>query len=270
MVDPGVEGPRLYKLLYNDYDFNFGGSVVGISGSQGSVKTTVCLDLAEKKIRHHKDEKIFWRETLKSPMQCQRLLHTGYEVYVEEGVDIVFVEALTQRVVPHKKTFFGSVEELYDMCENGVVNVVFFKDNQKWTSLIDVCNMHGFNWNTVFLDEMEGLYEAGANNQTEERWWDWMSDSGHVIKECRKSHTSVVGNYHDENLIDHRVKGKFMFFLYGFGAIVNAQRSRVKQSMVDGCKRGEFCIALGRNRYGKIMVNTFYPAVENCIIPVMK
>jgi len=267
MVDPAIEGPRIYKLLYNDYDFNFGGSVVGISGAQGSVKTTACLDLAEKKIKHHPDEKIFWRETLKSPMQCQRLLNTDYVLYVEKGLNLKFNEALTQKRIYPDVVFFDNVDELYSMCGYGVVNTVFFKSKKGWTDLIDKCNMNSFNWDSVFLDEMEGLYKAGANNQTEDRWWDWMDESGEVIKECRKSHTSVIGNYHDENIIDHRVKGKFMFFLYGFGAVVNASRSRVKQGFVDGCKRGEFCIALGRNRYGKIEIMTFYPAIENCIIP---
>ena len=156
---------------------------------------------------------------------------------------------------------------MYNEAQSGILNVIFFDTNKDWSNLIAKCNMNSFVWNTIFIDEMEGLYYAGANNQTEDKWWDWMQYSGNVVKECRKGHTSVIGNYHDENLIDHRVKGKFMFFLYGFGAVVNASRSRIKQGMVDGCKMGEFCIAQGRNRYGKIKIKTFYPSIDNCIIP---
>jgi len=266
MVEPSIEGQRIYRLLYNDYDFNFGGSVVGISGAQGSVKTTVCLDLAEKKLEHHPNEKIFWRETLKSPMQCERLLFNDYKIYVEKDYNLKFLKPLSNIVVKPDVTFFDDIEQLYDIAECGIINTVFFKSNKSWSHLIDICNLNSATWNTVFLQEMEGLYYAGANNQTSELWWDFMRDSGEIIKECRKSHTSVIGDYHDENLIDHRVKNKFMFFLYGFGAIVNPSRSRVKQSMVDRCKLGEFCIAHGRNRFGKIKINNFYPSVNDCIV----
>ena len=267
MVDPASEGKRLYQLLYKNYDFNFGGSVVGISGAQGSVKTTVCLDLVEKKLLHHPDEKIFWRETLKSPMQCERLIDSDYKIFVEEGYDVKFIKSKTSSRVYPEAYFFKDVDDLYNNSECGVLNTVFFKNRKGWTDLISRCNMDSLIWTSVFLDEMEGLFEAGSNNQTKDKWWDWMAESGHVIKECRKSHTSVIGNYHDENLIDHRVKGKFMFFLYGFGAIVNRARSRIKQGMVDACRRGEFCIALGRNRFGKIQVVNYYPSIDDCIIP---
>lgn len=267
MVEPATEGIRLYKLLYNDYNFNFGGSVVGISGAQGSVKTAVCLDLVEKKLDHHNDELLFWRETLKSPMQCERLLNHTYKVFVEKKYNIKFLKPISKTKINMDIVFFKDINDLYDKAEIGTLNVVFFSSKKSWTDLIDICNMNSATWNTIFLDEMEGLYKANANNKNEDRWWDWMDGSGEVIKECRKSHTSVIGNYHDENLIDHRVKGKFMFFLYGFGAITNPSRSRVKQSMVDGCKRGEFCIAQGRNRFGKIKIDTYYPAITDCIIP---
>ena len=266
MVNPAIEGQRLYNLLYEKYDFNYGGAVVGISGAQGSVKTTVCLDLSEKKLDCHPEELIIWRETLKSPMQCQRLLRYNYQLYVEKGYDVKFIETGTQKQLYPDVKYFDSVEDFYGMCSYGLINVPFFSSKKSWTDVIDICNIDSSRWTTVFLDEKEGLYYAGANNQTEERWWDWMQKSGEVVKECRKSHTSVIGNYHDENLIDHRVSGKFMFYLYGFGAIVNASRSRVKQSMVDGCKMGEFCIAQGRNRFGKIGIKQFYPSVDNPIV----
>lgn len=269
MVQPKVEGKRLYKLLYNDYNDDYGGSVVGISGSQGSVKTTVCLDLAEKKIKHHPEELIFWRETLKSPMQCERLQQSEYRFYVEKNYKIRFIESKTRNEIKPELFFFDDIEQLYSMVSPGVVNVVFFENHKSWTNLIEKCNIDSGRWCTVFLDEMEGLYYAGADNQSEDKMWRFMKDSGDVIKECRKSHTSVIGNYHDENLIDHRVKNKFMFFMYGFGAIVNKTRSRVKQTMVDACKMGEFCIAQGRNRYGKIKIRTYYPAIDNCIIVEM-
>jgi len=261
MVDTGKEGQRLYSLLYNKYDDNYGGSVVGICGSQGSVKTSLCLDLAEKKMKYHKDEKIFWRETYDSPMQCRRLLRYKYRLYVEEKTNLIF--HVNGEEIQPDIIYFKDIKELYDMAKPRILNVVFFSHIKKWTELIRHCNNISTDWNTVFLDEMEGLYKAGSNNQTDERWWDWMDISGEVIKECRKSHTSVVGNFHDQNLIDHRVNGKFMFHMYGFGAIVNRSRSRVTQTAVDQCRLGEFYIAQGRNRFGKICVDTFYPAVEN-------
>jgi hypothetical protein len=267
MVNPAEEGIRLYKLLYDAYNNDFGGSVVGISGAQGSVKTTVFLDIVEKKIERHPDELLFWRETLKSPMQCERLLKNDFYVYIEEGYNIKFKRVLSQEPVDLNCICFNSISDLYEKVLPGRLSVVFFKNIKQWTKLIEIGNMDSAHWKSVFIDEMEGLYYAGANNQTDERWWDWMNETGDVIKECRKGHTSVFGNYHDENLIDHRIKGKFMFFLYGFGAVVNPSRSRVKQAFVDGCKMGEFCIAQGRNRFGKVKIDTYYPSINDPIIP---
>lgn len=269
MVDPAIEGPRIYETFYKKYDYNFGGSVCGISGSQGSVKTTVMLDLVEKKIENHPEEILFWRETIKSPMQCQRLLTYDFKIYAENNYDLKFYSPMNRYNVDLEIIRFNDIDHLFDIVQTGVLNVIFFKSKKKWTDLIDKCNIESNIWTTVFLDELEGLYDAGSNNQTDDRWWDWMKESGDVIKECRKSHTSLFGNYHDENLIDHRVKGKFMFYLYGFGAVVNSKRSRIRQTMVDGVERGEFCIASARNRFGKIKIKKYYPAIDDCLIPLV-
>jgi len=269
MADPAEEGPKIYKLLYNHYNSDFGGSVVGISGSQGSVKTTVCLDLVEKKILHHPEECLFWRETLKSPMQCERLRKNKFYVYIEEGYDVKFKRVMSQEPVSLDCTYFNNVQELYKMVEPGRLNVVFFKNIKSWTGLIEQGNMDPARWKSIFIDEMEGLYYAGSNNQTEDKWWDWMHESGEVIKECRKGHTSLFGNYHDGNLIDHRIRGKFMFFLYGYGAVANSSQSRINQGFVDGCKMGEFCISHGRGHYGKIKIKTWYPSIDDPIIPYL-
>jgi hypothetical protein len=269
MPDPAIEGKRIYKLLYNDYNNNFGAAVVGISGSQGSVKTTVCLDLVEKKIEHHPEETLFWRETLKSPMQCERLLHNKFYTYIQEGNPVRFKKASSDEPVDLDIISFKNVRDLYDIVKPGRLNVIFFNSNKQWTELIELGNINpgGMRWKSIFLDEMEGLYQAGANNQTEERWWDFMQYTGEAVKECRKGHTSLFGNYHDGNLIDHRVRGKFMFFLYGYGSVANASQSRVNQGFIDGCKMGEFCIAHGRGRFGKIQIETFYKSIDDPIIP---
>jgi len=269
MVDPAVEGKRIYKILYENYNPDSGASLVGISGSQGSAKTAVCLDLAEKKMEHNTREIIFWRETYNSPMQCNRIKNYPVRYYVEEGLELEFFNTNRKIKITPEITFFKDLKELYNLVEYHTLNVPFFDSNKNWTNLIDFCNSDieaGGDWQTIFIDEMEGLYKAGSNNQTSERWWDWTDYSGEVIKECRKSKTSIVGNYHDENIIDHRVKGKLMFFLYGFGAIVNPGRSRVKQNCVDLCRRGEFWIAHGRHRFGKIQIKNYYPPSTESII----
>jgi len=270
MVNPTEEGKRIYELLYKDYNPDYGAGLVGISGAQGSVKTAACLDLAEKKMMNNPHELLFWRETYSSPMQCNRVLNFPVRYFVEEGLQLEFVNTNRKEVIHPDITVFKGYNELYSLAEYQTLNVPFFSSNKAWTGLIEFCNSDisaGGDWQTIFIDELEGLYKAGSNNQTADRWWDWMDYSGEVIKECRKSKTGVIGNYHDENLIDHRVKGKFMFFLYGFGAIVNPGRSRVNQGCVDQCKRGEFWIAHGRHRFGKIKIKAYYPpSIESIIV----
>lgn len=268
MTSPRIEGSRLYKILYRDYDNDFGAGVVGISGSQGSVKTSVCLDVAEKKMRYHPDEIIFWRETFNSPMQCKRILDFPYKLFVQKGLDVEFVNTSQKRVIHPPLVFFDDIPDLYSKAETQTLNVPFFVSEQSWSWLIKYCNSNEVaagDWQTIFLDEMEGLYEEGADNQTEEKWWTFNRDSGHIIKECRKSTTGVIGNYHDENLIDHRVRNKFMFYMYGFGAMAG-KKTRVRQYAIDKCVRGEFWIAETRGRYGKVKIAQYYPpSVERWI-----
>jgi len=269
MVSPTSEGRRLYELLYKNYSPDFGAGLVGICGAQGSVKTAACLDIAEKKMRYNPKEIILWRETYNSPLQCNRIIDFPVKYFVEDGLELSFVNTGQKALIKPDITFFKDFEELYSLTKGQTLNVPFFNSNKSWTDLINFCNSNiiaGGDWQTIFIDEMEGLYKAGSNNQTEERWWDWMDYSGEVIKECRKSLTAVVGNYHDENLIDHRVKGKFMFFMYGFGAIVNKSKTRIYQNKVDQCSRGEFWIAHGRHRFGYICIEKYFPPTEERII----
>ena len=90
MVKPHEMGPELYKKIYYKYDNDWGASVVGVIGGQGSAKTACCLDLAEKKLRWHPQEKIFWHDTIGSPCQYRKAKYYPYKIFVEEGLHIEF------------------------------------------------------------------------------------------------------------------------------------------------------------------------------------
>ena len=63
MTTPKHMGTFLYNKIWKNYDDNWGASVVGVVGGQGSVKTACCLDIAEKKMATHPQEKIFWHHS---------------------------------------------------------------------------------------------------------------------------------------------------------------------------------------------------------------
>lgn len=269
---PAEIGEWLYKDKLcgrHGHDLDWGASVVGVMGGQGSVKTACCLDIAEKKLEYHKEEKIFWHDTLGSPCQFRKAQRYPFKIFVEEGYPLKFFNATQYEPIHPDITFFTDVEELYRLAEYQMINVVYFKNKKSWVGFNDDGESKGKglieylmserqnDWQTVVFDEMETLFPAVVDNQTSEKWYSWTTKVvAEKIKECRKCRVSVVGNYHQHNSIFHSIRDKFMFHIWGFGSRV--RNTSVIQRGVNSCKPGEFWIDHQGNPYGKFKVQTRY------------
>jgi len=287
MPRPDVIGPQLYKKIWGKYDNNWGASVVCVVGGQGSAKTACCLDLAEKKLSEHPKEKIFWHDTVGSPCQFMKVKKYPWRIFVEEGVDIEFYNITKLKPEYPQITFFSDIESLFHLAQYKTINVVYFKSRKSWVAynkkkygcsqddetekqgLIEFLmngNVAAGEWQTIFIDEMESLFPPDVNNRTIDKWWDWtVVTSPHFIKECRKSRVGLVGNYHKHSSIHHRISEKLMFHIWGLGSI--PKNTRVNQSMVDQCNRGEFCIDHDGAKFGKIEILTVYnPPSEEWVV----
>lgn len=271
---PKEMGEFLYNKICRDYDDDWGASVVGVIGGQGAVKTACCLDIGEKKIKNHPNEKIFWHDTLGSPCQYRKAKFFPYKIFVEKGLDLKFKDITNDCIVHPDITFFRDAGELFDLSEYKTINVVYFNSRKSWVGFYNDKTREGLmeilmgsnEWQTIVFDEMESVFPADVDNQSEEKWWTWTNKiASEKVKECRKSRVGVVGNYHDPNAIYHSVLNKFMFHIWGFGS--RPKNTRIKQSCVDQCNLGEFWIDHQGTRFGKIKVKTIYnPPMEKWIV----
>jgi len=273
MANPKKMGDFLYKKIWKNYDDNWGASLVGVVGGQGSVKTACCLDIAEKKLKEHPKEKIFWHDTLGSPCQFNKAKFFPFKIFVESGLNLSFKKTNTGEIFDPELIYFNDVEELIKKASYRAINVVYFNSVKSWVGyhqpgkhgLIELL-MENNEWQTVVFDEMESVFPADVDNQTEDKWWTWTNKvASEKIKEGRKSRVGTVGNYHDPNAIYHTVMNKFMFHIWGFGS--RPKRTRIKQSCVDQCNIGEFWIDHQGTRFGKIKIKTVYnPPVEEWVV----
>lgn len=280
MPNPAVIGKKLYKDKIcgeKGYNLDWGAAVAGVIGGQGSVKTACCLDIAEKKMEWHPDERIFWHDTVGSPCQYMKLQKFPYKIFVEDGLSIEFINATKKCHSNQQVTYFSGIDELYDLAECQMLNVVYFKSVKSWVGFFNEKGKQGLieylmrnhDWQTIIFDEMESVFPADVNNQTEEQWWTWTNKvASEKIKECRKSRVSVIGNYHNPNAIYHSVLNKFMFRLWGFGS--RPRGTRVGQSAVDKLSFGEFWVDHQGTIFGKIKVETIYKPPKNEIVCVYK
>ena len=282
MVKPHEMGPELYKKIYYKYDNDWGAAVVGVIGGQGSAKTACCLDLAEKKLRWHPQEKIFWHDTIGSPCQYRKAKYYPYKIFVEEGLHIEFYN-ITKKHLEHPDiTVFTDIEQLYQHAEYQTINVVYFRSRKSWVGFKEKPNINNGdqyglmqylmsgnhaanNWQTIIVDEMESLFPPDVTNQTDEKWWNWTTRiSSNLVKECRKCRVGLIGNYHKHSSIHHKISEKIMFHIWGLGS--TPKYTRIKQGMIDGCNLGEFCIDHDGAKFGKIKIKTiYYPPAEEWV-----
>lgn len=286
--NPKIMGTKLYKKIWGAYDLDWGACSLLILGGQGSVKTAACLDIAEKKMNIHSKEKIFWYDTLGSPCQFRKLRHHPYEIFVENGLNIIFYNANKGETVKPCITHFKSVEELYDLAEYQTLNVVYFnnkkhwiafnekkKDNAGYEDVTQTCLMDylmekkQFEWQTIFFDEIESIFPNGANNQNPEKWWTWLNDTVPArIKEGRKCRIASIGNFHNWGSVYHEVRNKFMMHMWGFGS--RPCNTRVHQNCVDQCRPGQFWIDHEGMLFGKIQIEKMYKPPEEQWIATVK
>jgi len=276
---PRIMGERLYSKMYKYHDDEWGSSVGGVIGGQGSVKTACCLDIAQKKMKYQPSEKIFWHETIGSPCQFLKIIDYPYKIFIENDLNLEFVDITNNKIIYPDVVFFSDIEELYTKSKYETLNVVFFDDKKSWicynnkqkTDKVGLLEFlmtdtkAGNDWQTIIVDELQTLFPEDCDNQTEDKWWNWTHDAALKIMECRKSRVGFVGNYHNPNAIYHQIINKFMFHLWGFGS--RPRQTRVNQNCVDQLKLGEFWIDHQGTLFGKIKIDTvFNPPSINWVV----
>ena len=254
-TNPEKEGTRIHNVTLSR-DLDTGATFVLVSAGMGGVKTGACLDYSEKIMSTYPNEKVFWRESLKSPVQFTKIQNFGYKIFIEKDYDLVFRDIKKNKVFTPEVFYFKTFRELVKLSKCETLNVVFFKNLKKWKGFIEYLN-NIFGWHTIVIDEIEDVFPSGASG----REWHWMQKAGDTIKHCRRGLTTIIGNVHKGRAIDYRILDKVMIQLYGFGSKPPSQ-SRIVRHCLDRISKGEFWIEEEYTRFGFIKIKTYYMPSE--------
>lgn len=225
---PEIEGERLlyHRLLLHDFDQGQPSSLT--LGQPGSCKTAVDCSICEYFMRHHPEDKIFWRSALNAPLQIVKL--PRWDLYIEKYSGIRFFDRKTGIDITDKLQsqnrlhVFSSFEELYHTAKPGICHGVFFRDMHhenikkdegtlRWFQYIRFL-LNQFSWCHVFLDEYQEMVKSGNGDAM---YWEIDRHSDDVSS-ARKTHVGVHANCHQTAEIDWRVLPSFMITIQLFGS----------------------------------------------------
>ena len=110
-TNPEKEGTRIHNVTLSR-DLDTGATFVLVSAGMGGVKTGACLDYSEKIMSTYPNEKVFWRESLKSPVQFTKIQNFGYKIFIEKDYDLVFRDIKKNKVFTPEVFYFKTFREL--------------------------------------------------------------------------------------------------------------------------------------------------------------
>jgi len=247
-----VNGKRIKDriLARNPQD---GAVAVECTGLQGSGKTSLNLWFADAILHNDVEERIFWRDSVNSPIQYNKLSNNRYKIMVHQDSDVRFVYTETMEKAPVKHYRFESMDELYDLAEPDKINAVYFPEEYLWVDLIKHLRLKP-GWHSVFLDEYEDVCPQRCRGQQWHRN-EWIAKN---IKQVRKQLVSVFGNTQSNMDADVRVRTKMMIHIYLFGAKVDGL-SPIFQKTISCLDIGNAWMDWGHSIYGEVKFPPYYP-----------
>ena len=221
------EGNKILKRIH-DRNKDYGGVFGEVTGAQGASKTSVLLSFTKYTQKYHPDEKIFWSENYRSPLQIFKLGEGNYQLFVKRGSNVVFRNRDKRlRVENLGEEYFDTYDELYQMAKPGIANVVFLGDRLDWMEFIEYLSGVGL-WTNIFIDEMGDVCPSMTANPL----WGRISRFVETAKSIRRCMMNVHYNTQSVVDIDFRVRSKVMVKVYLPGAKAD-KMSRVTQKAID-------------------------------------
>lgn len=255
-----IEGRKIIdRTLGRDQDH--GGVLAEITGAQGTSKTSTLLAFTNFTQIRHPEEKIFWREQTRAPLQIFKLGVGKYEFLVKKGSEVVFRDRNNKlQIVDDREDlpirYFDTYEDAYNMATPGKASVVFFHDHYEWMDFIDYLREAG-EWLNVFLDEMADIAPADCSGDLYGRIRDFSGTMGSV----RRCMMNVFYNTQTVADVNWRIRKKVMLKVFLPGAKAD-RRSRITQRAIDALDRNP---VLGNEAYldyggefGKIRFTDIY------------
>lgn len=210
-----------------------GGVFTRTTGSQGSGKTSVNLGFVDYTLIHHPDEKVFFSECYRAPLQIFKLNRPVIDFYVKQGLDITFRDRDNNRkTVDFPVTYFDDYDDLYDKAKPGRVSVVFFGNRLFWMDFIEWVREVG-DWVHLFIDEISEVCPAYTGG---EMWKRIGRFALNTLKDVRKDMINLHTNTQSAVNVDFRVHPQVMVKIFLPGAKAD-KTTRVTQHAIDNLKR---------------------------------
>lgn len=282
----------IFKRLWNELiqnDERRGGRLALITGEQGSGKTTLMLRIMEE--LHKQGTIIIWRgrnveQIHRIPQWKERVVFHFHSMDDPKIYDVRGSVKIPVRDVAVK--FYDNPVDLFEFLEDDRINVVFepsvfyFTEELKlldvvrrdtglkmserikqepqpsqffWHEIVYLLTrkMNTY-WYGLFIDEVDDVFPENPR-KLQWRLQEWAKDA---IKDFRKKRVSLIASTHNLSDVDHRVRGKFQFFIYMKNAKVS-DKSLVDQRFVLNLATGVFIIENGLFGFGKVQP---YPEPE--------
>ena len=258
------------RILSHDNDM---GAQSEISfGQPGSCKTAVDCSIADYFMKNHPEDKLFWRNPLRAPLQVFKL--PRWQIFLEEGGGIRLYNRDNGKDITDKMEqkgeviYFKTFPQLVNKAQGGVLNCVFFRDSHvknvendkgtlQWFSFIRY--LTEFNkWYHIFLDEYQEMAKAG----NQKKMWHLIDEHSNDISSARKCNVGLHVNCHQTHEIDHKVLANIMIVLQMYGS-KPYKHSPVTKKAIGGIKRptellgAEAWISEGGN-FGKMTFKEVY------------
>lgn len=216
------------------HDADHGGTLIEITGAQGSGKTSAMLSFMAYTLKHYPQEKVFWSSTYNAPLQFPKIIQhqppgeDTYHIMVlkKSGVSFHDRDNGLKQIHPPVTTF-TDFDDCFKKAKPGMCNAVFFGDRMMWIDYIHYLRSVG-QWVHVFIDELSEIAPAFTGGKT----WKKIRDFSNDLKEARKCMMTIVCNTQSVTDIDHRVRTKVMIKVYLPGARSDTT-SRITQKALD-------------------------------------
>jgi hypothetical protein len=214
----------------NLHDWESGGIVGIVSGSQGAGKTSVMLSFLLYALIHHPDEKVFWSNCYNAPLQFMKLPKKYWNIMFKEGVDLRVLDRkdnlrdITETI---PITRFTTLDDLYKKAKPGKCNAVFFGDRHVWIKLLHHLRSVA-EWNHLYLDEISEIVPQFSSG----RLWRQIEKFSIDLKEARKCNINVFFNSQSMTDVEHRILTNVMVNIFMPGAHAT-KHSRISQGAID-------------------------------------
>lgn len=270
-----VEGRNIVKSIF-EHDQDHGGVTSIVMGIPGSAKTAVCCSFADYIMDYYPKEKVWFRNSMYSPVQFVKL-RNPHQIYIEEGSGVRLFDRFKGNDITEEMevVYFNNFDDLYNKSLTGSCNAVFFGNSDmkgippdvdmgtiKWMGFIRYL-LSKHLWQHVLIDEYSELAGARPSGVL----WNVIESHSHDVKNARKSNMNIYANTHQTADIDFRIMQSIMVIVFLYGA--HPYRfSRVNKHALDNLPKpthrtGTYGWLSHGSKFGRVHFPTVYKPVKN-------